>query len=155
MQRRPDGPQWRRRGWIGRNDNRFFHGRAAQVVAQFGMFGQDNGQRAATVGYDFHEPFEPYERLGMYVARFIDDKHHGLRRRMSSRKARSRSLQWVGILGERGAVCVDGKRLGHARPCDAHRGLCLGAALASRVRRRLSVNARNEKSVTLNTTFCP
>jgi hypothetical protein len=42
-----------------------FHGRAAQIVAQFGVSGEDDGQRSAAVGDDFHEPLEPHERLGM------------------------------------------------------------------------------------------
>jgi hypothetical protein len=41
----------------------FLHGRPAQVVAQFGVPGQDDRERAAAVGHHFHEPFEARRRL--------------------------------------------------------------------------------------------
>ncbi len=73
----------------------------AQIVAQFEVSGKDNGQRAAAVGVDFHEPLEPTSVLECKSFCSTRSTTGSRPRRIRSRKARSRSSPWVGICNVR------------------------------------------------------
>ncbi len=54
----------------------FLHGRAAQIVAQLRMAGQDNRQPAACVLDHFHQALEADEGVSVQVVRLVDEQCH-------------------------------------------------------------------------------